>query len=89
MTTTTSTTSATDAYRASSDQLQSLRGEHERAVREFAFPHLGDRWNWAVDWFDAIARGNDRSALPLSWRVAAGLSAVSASSSASSSSGSS
>ena len=65
MTTTTSTTSATDAYRAPRDQLLSLRGEHERAVREFAFPHLGDRWNWAVDWFDAIARGNDRSALTI------------------------
>ncbi|GAA2149025.1 acetyl-CoA synthetase [Humibacillus xanthopallidus] len=65
MTTTTSTTSATDAYRASRDQLLGLRGEHERAVREFAFPHLGDRWNWGVDWFDAVARGNDRNALTI------------------------
>ncbi|HET7798806.1 MAG TPA: AMP-binding protein [Humibacillus xanthopallidus] len=65
MTTTTSTTSATDAYRASRDQLLGLRGEHERAVREFAFPHLGDRWNWGVDWFDAVARGKDRTALTI------------------------
>jgi acetyl-CoA synthetase len=65
MTTTTSTTSATDAYRASRDQLLGLRGEHERAVREFTFPHLGDRWNWGVDWFDAVARGNDRNALTI------------------------
>ena len=63
--TTTSTTSATDAYRASRDQLLGLRGEHERAVREFAFPHLGERWNWGVDWFDAVARGNDRTALTI------------------------
>jgi acetyl-CoA synthetase len=63
--TTTSATSATDAYRASRDQLLGLRGELERAVREFAFPHLGDRWNWGVDWFDAVARGNDRNALTI------------------------
>jgi acetyl-CoA synthetase len=65
MTTTPSTTSPTDAYRASRDQLLSLRGEHERAVREFTFPDLGDRWNWGIDWFDAVARGNDRTALTI------------------------
>ncbi|HET8988376.1 MAG TPA: AMP-binding protein [Humibacillus sp.] len=65
MTTTTSTTSATDAYRASRDQLLGLRGEHERAVREFRFPALGTRWNWAIDWFDMVARGNDRACLTI------------------------
>ena len=54
---------ATEAYRASRDQLLSLRGDHERAVAEFRWPQLGDRFNWAVDWFDAVARGNDRPAL--------------------------
>src|SRR6476620_8109877 len=63
--TTTSTTSATDAYRASRDQLLDLRGAHERAVAEFRFPALGSRWNWAVDWFDAVARGNDRTCLTI------------------------
>src|SRR4051794_40149591 len=63
--TTTSMTSATEAYRASRDHLLELRGEHERAVREFAFPHLGERWNWGVDWFDAVARGNNRTALTI------------------------
>nr|WP_145908454.1 AMP-binding protein [Kitasatospora viridis] len=29
----------------------------------FAWPELGERFNWAVDWFDAIARGNARTAL--------------------------
>ncbi|MGY1815669.1 AMP-binding protein [Blastococcus sp. SYSU D00820] len=57
------TTSATEAYRAARDQLLALRGQHERAVAEFRWPDLGDRFNWAVDWFDAIARGNDRPAL--------------------------
>ncbi len=55
--------SATDTYRASRDQLLALRGQHERAVTEFRWPDLGERFNWAVDWFDAIARGNDRPAL--------------------------
>jgi acetyl-CoA synthetase len=53
----------TEAYRASRDQLLSLRGQYDRAVDEFRWPDLGDRFNWAVDWFDAIARGNDRPAL--------------------------
>ncbi|MGY1633626.1 AMP-binding protein [Geodermatophilus sp. SYSU D01186] len=56
---------ATDAYRAARDQLLALRGQHDRAVAEFRWPDLGDRFNWAVDWFDAIARGNGRPALVL------------------------
>ncbi|MEB3369655.1 AMP-binding protein [Saccharopolyspora mangrovi] len=53
----------TSAYRESRDQLLALRGEHARAVAEFRWPELGERFNWAIDWFDAIARGNDRPAL--------------------------
>jgi acetyl-CoA synthetase len=53
----------TESYRASRDQLLSLRGSRERAVTEFRWPALGDRFNWAVDWFDVIARGNDQPAL--------------------------
>jgi acetyl-CoA synthetase len=54
-----------EAYRASRDQLLALRGRHETAVAEFRWPELGKRFNWAVDWFDAVARGNDRPALVL------------------------
>src|SRR3712207_4492972 len=54
-----------EAYRAARDQLLALRGRHEAAVAEFSWPELGERFNWAVDWFDAIARGNDRPALVL------------------------
>ncbi|WP_020422189.1 AMP-binding protein [Amycolatopsis sp. ATCC 39116] len=54
---------ATDAYHASRDQLVALREDHARAVAEFRWPELGERFNWAVDWFDAIARDNDRPAL--------------------------
>ncbi|MFI7448579.1 AMP-binding protein [Nonomuraea sp. NPDC049714] len=54
---------ATGAYRQSRDQLLRLRGDHARAVAEFRWPELGTRFNWAVDWFDAVASGNDRPAL--------------------------
>jgi acetyl-CoA synthetase len=53
----------TEDYRASRDQLLALRGQYERAVTEFRWPDLGAEFNWAVDWFDAIARGSDRLAL--------------------------
>ena len=54
---------ATERYREARDLLLSLRGRHEEALERFAWPDLGDRFNWAVDWFDAIARGNDADAL--------------------------
>src|SRR4051794_15301845 len=53
----------TEAYRSSRDQLIALREDHARAVDEFRWPDLGERFNWAVDWFDAVARGNERPAL--------------------------
>src|SRR3546814_16215999 len=59
-----STTGApTVAYRAARDQLLALRGDHARALAEFAWPDVGGTFNWAHDWFDAVARGNDRAAL--------------------------
>ena len=57
------TLTATDAYRAARDQLLALRGDYDRAIAEFRWPELGDRFNWAIDWFDAVARGNDKPAL--------------------------
>ncbi|HWU22122.1 MAG TPA: AMP-binding protein [Nocardioides sp.] len=56
-------TQATDAFRAARDQLLEWRGDHEGAVAGFSFPAVGSRWNWAHDWFDEIARGQDREAL--------------------------
>lgn len=53
----------TDAFREARDQLLALRGDHPRAVAEFRWPELGGRFNWAVDWFDTIARDNHRPAL--------------------------
>src|SRR3712207_5049841 len=54
-----------DTYRASRDRLLELRDRYEVAVADFRWPELGERFNWAVDWFDAVARGNDRPALVL------------------------
>ena len=53
----------TAAYRRARDQLVGLTGQHERALEEFRWPDVGERFNWAVDWFDAVARGNDQLAL--------------------------
>ncbi|MGZ4486105.1 MAG: AMP-binding protein [Nocardioidaceae bacterium] len=55
--------SATEVYRAARDQLLSLRGDPAKAVAEFRWPTFDGEFNWAVDWFDAYARGNDRTAL--------------------------
>jgi len=54
---------ATESYRAARDLLLDLREDPERAHAEFSWPNVGKRFNWAVDWFDAVARGNDRPAL--------------------------
>jgi acetyl-CoA synthetase len=56
-------TDPTTAYRTARDQLLALRGQHEQAVKEFAWPDVGEQFCWAVDWFDAVARGSDRPAL--------------------------
>ncbi|MFC7490830.1 MULTISPECIES: AMP-binding protein [unclassified Knoellia] len=61
--TSTTETEATRRYRAARDQILAWRGDHEGAVRDFSFPDLGKRFNWAVDWFDVIARGNSTNAL--------------------------
>lgn len=57
------TETTTSRFRAARDHLLSLRGRHAEAVADFEFPEVGPHWNWAHDWFDRIARGNDRPAL--------------------------
>ncbi len=54
---------ATEAFRAARNELLAWRGDHRAAVSGFRWPDVGGRFNWAVDWFDAIARGNDKPAL--------------------------
>src|SRR3954449_11204267 len=65
MTSTVDEAGVTATYRAARNSLLALRGDHARALEEFAFPDLGNRWNWGIDWFDAVARGNDRACLTI------------------------
>ncbi|MEC5176682.1 acetyl-CoA synthetase [Cryobacterium sp. MP_M5] len=54
---------STSSFRDARDQLLRLREGHERASAEFAWPEVGPSFNWATDWFDVIAEGNDKTAL--------------------------
>ena len=54
---------ATYNFRAARDRLVALRENHTEAVAGFEWPDVGDTFNWGIDWFDAIARGNRRAAL--------------------------
>jgi acetyl-CoA synthetase len=50
-------------YRAARDLLLATRTDRAAAERDFSWPRLEGRFNWACDWFDTIARGNDELAL--------------------------
>jgi acetyl-CoA synthetase len=54
---------STERFRQARDGLLQLRGQHAEACERFEYPAVGPRWNWAIDWFDSFARGNDRDAL--------------------------
>jgi acetyl-CoA synthetase len=51
------------SLRAARDLLISHREHYGDAVARFMWPDVGDRFNWAIDWFDRIAHGNHRTAL--------------------------
>ncbi|MFF7181292.1 AMP-binding protein [Streptomyces sp. NPDC008121] len=57
-------TSATERFRAARDFLLEHREDYATAYEGFAWPRP-ERFNWALDWFDVIAAGNDRTALHL------------------------
>ncbi|HEY0602245.1 MAG TPA: AMP-binding protein [Herpetosiphonaceae bacterium] len=57
-----SSASPSDTFRAARDMLWRHRTDYDAAVREFKWPEL-QHFNWALDWFDVIARDNDRPAL--------------------------
>ncbi|WP_040385933.1 AMP-binding protein [Demetria terragena] len=61
----TATPDSTEAYRAARDQLLDWRGQPARAASEFQWPDVGDSFNFAIDWFDANARGNDAPCLTI------------------------
>ncbi|BDG02255.1 AMP-binding protein [Anaeromyxobacter oryzae] len=55
---------STDAFQRARDFLVEHRLDYDRAYREFRWPTL-DAFNFAIDWFDRLARGNRRLALHL------------------------
>src|ERR1700744_4740683 len=61
-TTMTERTISTQSFLEARDLLLRHRTDYERAYREFAWPALGE-FNWALDYFDVIARNNDNPAL--------------------------
>lgn len=55
-------TQNTDAFRKARDFLVSCATDYDHAYAGFRWP-VFDTFNWAVDWFDAIAVNNERCAL--------------------------
>lgn len=53
---------ATEAFRQARDLLLETGGDLDDAVRRFRWPRFTE-FNWAFDWFDAVAAGNDRTAV--------------------------
>ncbi|WP_434598814.1 AMP-binding protein [Streptomyces sp. A5-4] len=53
---------ATEEFRAARDFLLRHREDYATAYEGFVWPRP-ERFNWALDWFDHIAEGNDRTAL--------------------------
>ncbi|GAA2898261.1 AMP-binding protein [Pseudonocardia halophobica] len=54
---------AHDVLRRARDLLLDSPGRRDEIADGFAWPDLGASFNWAVDWFDRIARANDAPAL--------------------------
>lgn len=55
-------TAATAQFRAARDFLQSHADDYDAARSGFAWPEL-EEWNWALNWFDVHAEGNNDPAL--------------------------
>ena len=53
---------ATKKFMAARQFLLSNRDNYEKAYKEFRWPDLSE-FNWARDWFDVYAQGNDKTAL--------------------------
>ncbi|MFI6662330.1 AMP-binding protein [Streptomyces sp. NPDC050523] len=55
-------TTATELFRSARDFLLEHREDYAKAYEGFSWPRP-EHFNWALDWFDVIAEGNDRTAL--------------------------
>jgi acetyl-CoA synthetase len=53
---------STETFRTARDFLLEHRDDYDTAYAQFRWPELGE-FNWALDWFDVIAEGNDGVAL--------------------------
>ncbi|MGW9413570.1 AMP-binding protein [Arthrobacter cupressi] len=53
----------TEDFRAARDRLLELRTDYARAHREFQWPRF-EHFNFALDWFDAIAQDPDKGGKP-------------------------
>lgn len=51
------------AFKQARDTLLDAYGDYEAAIDAFVWPDIGATFNWAIDWFDVYARGNDGTAL--------------------------
>ncbi|HQR27879.1 MAG TPA: AMP-binding protein [Nocardioides sp.] len=51
------------ALRAARDHLVEARADYARALEAFAWPDVGPTFNFAHDWFDTWARGNEQPGL--------------------------
>ncbi|WP_024795422.1 AMP-binding protein [Tomitella biformata] len=56
-------TAAHTEFRVMRDVLLANHGDYDGAVDAFSWPQFDGNFNWAVDWFDQIARGNPETAL--------------------------
>ncbi len=59
---------ATETFRAARDFLLEHRGDYLRASAEFDWPNLTE-FNWALDWFDAVAAREPTASRPALWIV--------------------
>ncbi|WAL63376.1 AMP-binding protein [Amycolatopsis cynarae] len=57
-----------DAFRQARDYLLAHREDYDTAYREFAWP-MPEEFNWALDWFDVIARAPENAQRYALWIV--------------------
>ena len=66
----------TATLRAARDWVVARRSDYDTAYRDFRWPDL-DKFNWALDWFDAELAQGDNAARPALWITGAGAARVS------------
>ena len=57
-----------EQYEAARDRVLALREDYDRAREEFRWPRM-EHFNYALDWFDHVARDPERGARDALWIV--------------------